>query len=66
MTQDPEIGALSASHPGWEIWRRPEDGVLCAWWVGAQHPEHGGLLVLRAATAAELRAAIEREARAAP
>jgi hypothetical protein len=53
MTQDPEISALAANHPGWEIWRN-RDGLLCAWWVGT-------LTVVYGATAAELCAAIEAE-----
>jgi hypothetical protein len=53
--EDPELDALAAEWPGWRIWRRG-DGVVCAWLLGTQPPH-----LLRAATAGELRKAIEEE-----
>jgi hypothetical protein len=50
-----DLGGLRVDHPGWEIWRR-DDGVLCAWLVGARPP-----IVLYGGTPAELAEAIDRE-----
>ena len=55
-TGDPELDRLAADYPGWRIWHRREDGVMCAWLLRSQPP-----LVLREATVDRLREAIGRE-----
>jgi hypothetical protein len=57
---EPELAALAAEFPGWQVFRNRQ-GALCAWWVGAHDPEHGDLLVVRSATVDGLREQIEAE-----
>ena len=36
--EDPELAQLAADSPGWEVWRRKEDGLYVAWLVLSQPP----------------------------
>ena len=52
---DPGLASLLGHFPGWEIWRRPEDGMLLAWWVGTSP-----VVLLSDTNPRRLRKAIER------
>jgi hypothetical protein len=56
-TGEPEVDRLASEYPGWFIWRRGRDGMLCAYLLSSR-PRR----VVYGATAAELAEAIDRQA----